>query len=210
MQLFELINDVTANNIVTIHNQETKAEEDFIKSKTGDFLKLYNKMGIDISFFNSSGISSLQTWWPNLNNNQSLILVHNVTTSAKDIEFTKQRTTNSKTAFCLCPNANLYITNSLPDVNMLVEQQCNIVLGTDSLASNHQLNILAEIKTLYKNFPGIKLETMLQWATINGAKALGMDAMLGSFEKGKQPGIVLIDGTENRQAEKNSSSKRIL
>lgn len=211
-QLFELINNASTNNIITIHNQETIAEEEFIKNKTGDFLKLYEKMGIDITFFTATGKSSLQSWYSRLNKNQSTILVHNVTTSAEDIAFTKIQNLKSKIQnwFCLCPNANLYITNTLPDVNMFIQQQCNIVLGTDSLASNHQLSILEEIKTLQHNFPQLKLETTLQWATINGAKALQMDNRLGSFEKGKQPGVVLIEGVENLQVEKNTSSKRIL
>lgn len=212
LQLFELINKATENNIITIHNQETIAEEDFIKNKTGDFLKLYDKMGIDIAFFTPTGKSSLQSWLPYLKNNQSIILVHNVTTTAEDIEFAKLSTINYQlsTFFCLCPNANLYITNTLPDVNMLIQKQCNIVLGTDSLASNHQFSMLEEIKTLHNNFPQLKLETMLQWATINGAKALQMDNQLGSFEKGKQPGVVLIESVGNLQVEKNSSSRRIL
>jgi aminodeoxyfutalosine deaminase len=211
-QLFELINNATANNIIAIHNQETIAEEDFIKNKTGDFLKLYEKLGIDISFFTPTGKSSLQSWVPYLNCDQSLILVHNVTTTEEDIAFTKFRNLKSEIQnwFCLCPNANLYITNTLPDVNMLIQQQCNIVLGTDSLASNHQLSIVEEMKTLQSNFPHLKLETLLQWATINGAKALQMDNKLGSFEKGKQPGIVLIEGVEQLQLNKNSTSKRIL
>jgi len=211
-KLFELLNDATANDLVTIHNQETLPEEEFIKNGTGDFLSLYEKMGIDISFYKPGGKSSLQTWWPRLNKNQSVILVHNVTTSAEDIEVTKQQTGNSKpqTFFCLCPNANLYITNSLPDVNMLIKNNCIIVLGTDSLASNHQLNIIEEIKTLHKNFPAIPLQTMLQWATINGARALQMDDKLGSFEKGKQPGIVLIEGVEELHVTNKTSSRRVL
>ncbi len=211
-QLFELINNATVNELITIHNQETIAEEDFIKNKSGDFLKLYEKMGIDISFFKPTGKSSLQSWLPNINKNQSAILVHNVTTSAEDIAFAKIQSLQSKIQnwFCLCPNANLYITNTLPGINMLMEQQCNIVVGTDSLASNHQLNILEEIKTLQHHFPHLKLATMLQWATINGARALQMDNMLGSFEKGKQPGVVLIEGIENLQVNGKSASRRIL
>jgi aminodeoxyfutalosine deaminase len=211
-QLFELINNATENNIVTIHNQETTAEDDFIKNKTGDFLELYKQLNIDISFYKPTSKSSLQTWLPHFSKSQSLILVHNVTTTENDIEFTKLPIANCQLPifFCLCPNANLYITNTLPNVNMLMEQNCTIVLGTDSLASNHQLNILEEIKTLHKNFPAIPLATMLQWATINGAKALQMENTLGSFEKGKQPGVVLIEGVENLQLNYNSTSKRIL
>ncbi len=127
-------------------------------------------MGIDISFFNQSKKSSLQTWLPYLNKKQSTILVHNVTTSAEDIKFAQlfpnesgQATINHQLStlhFCLCPNANLYITDTLPNVNMLIENQCNIVLGTDSLASNHQLNIIEEIKTLSQHFPEIPLTSM--------------------------------------------------
>jgi cytosine/adenosine deaminase-related metal-dependent hydrolase len=83
-------------------------------------------------------------------------------------------------------------------------------LGTDSLASNHQLNILEEIKTLHHHFAQLKLETMLQWATINGAKALQMDNVLGSFEKGKKPGVILIEGIEDQQVNSKSASRRIL
>ena len=169
-------------------------------------------MGIDISFFNPTGKSSLQSWLPYLNNDQSLILVHNVTTTAADVEFIKRATNNKQqtTNFCLCPNANLYISNTLPDISMLMENNCNIVLGTDSLASNHQLNILEEIKTLQKNFAQLQLETILQWATINGARALQMDNTLGSFEKGKCPGVVLIENVNDCRLIENSSSRRIL
>ena len=70
----------------------------------------------------------------------------------------------------------------------------NIVLGTDSLASNDQLCILEEMKTLQNNFKELDLATLLKWATSNGSRALQMDNKLGSFEKGKKPGLVLIEG----------------
>jgi aminodeoxyfutalosine deaminase len=93
---------------------------------------------------------------------------------------------------------------------MLFKNACNIVVGTDSLASNHQLNILEELKTISKNFPDIPIETLLQWATINGARALQMDSDLGSFEKGKQPGIVLIENIIDKKLTSGSFAKRIL
>ena len=211
-ELFQLINTHLGNNLLTIHNQETIAEEHFFKERSGDFLKLYEKLNVDISFFKASGKSSLQSWWPNFTKGQTLILVHDVTTTKEDIECIQQSTTNhqQQTYFCLCPNANLYITNQLPDVKMLMQEQCHIVLGTDSLASNHQLSILEEIKTLQQHFPEISTINLLQWATFNGAKALQMDDTLGSFEKGKQPGIVLIEGIQNTQLTSSSSSKKIL
>ncbi len=93
---------------------------------------------------------------------------------------------------------------------MFLENKCNVIIGTDSLASNHQLNILEELKTISKNFPAITAETLLTWATINGAKALQMDNKLGSFEKGKKPGIVLIENVEDKKITAASLAKRIL
>jgi aminodeoxyfutalosine deaminase len=100
-------------------------------------------------------------------------------------------------------NANKYIENALPPIELFMKNNCSIVLGTDSLASNWSLNILDEMKTIRKNFPGIPLQELLQWATSNGAKALEMYDQLGSFEKGKKPGVALIN-------EENLSAKKIL
>jgi cytosine/adenosine deaminase-related metal-dependent hydrolase len=68
----------------------------------------------------------------------------------------------------------------------------NICVGTDSLSSNNTLSIIEEIKVIQNHFPQISLELLLQWSTINGAKALKMDKLIGSFEKGKKPGVNLI------------------
>lgn len=211
-EMFALINDFPGNNLLTIHNQETLAENEFFEKGTGDFLRLYQQMGIDISFFKPSGKTSLQTWFPYFTKNQSILLVHNVSTSETDFECIKPRTKNSelKTCICLCPNANLHISNTLPDVKMLMKYTDNIVLGTDSLASNDQLSVLDEIKTLQNNFEDIDLGVLLKWATSNGSKALQMDDTLGSFGKGKRPGVVLIEGVEGLRLNNNSSSRRIL
>jgi len=212
-QLFELINSFAGNNLVSMHNQESLQEDIFFKTGTGNFLKLYEKLNIDISFYKPGGKSSLQTVLPYFNKNQSLILVHDVTTTTDDIKAVKQATVNhqlSTVFFCLCPNANLYISNMLPDMNTLVSSDCTIVLGTDSLASNHQLSILEEMKTLHKHFPQLPLQTVLQWATFNGAKALQLDNKLGSFEKGKQPGVVIIENADDLVLGEKSVVKRII
>lgn len=212
-ELFACINNHPGNSLVSIHNQETPEETAFFESGTGDFLKLYELLGIDISFYKPSGKSSLQSFLPFFNQQQSLVLVHDVTTTADDIRLTQEAVAAnllSSVHYCLCPNANKYITNSLPDVNMLVNNHCNIILGTDSLASNHQLSILEEMKTLQGHFPSLKTEQLLQWSTLNGARALQMDDVLGSFDKGRQPGIVLISGADNNMLTKNASAKRLL
>ncbi|HEX7903298.1 MAG TPA: amidohydrolase family protein [Chitinophagaceae bacterium] len=200
-ELWEKIVHFPGNHLLTIHNQETADEDELFRAATGGFLSLYEKMKMDISFFNPSGKSSLQTYLPKFLPNQSVILVHNVHTTVTDIQVAKN--SGLMLAWCLCPNANKYISDRVPPVDLLINENCHIVLGTDSLASNHQLNILEEIKTIQHHFPHITVETLLQWATSNGAKALQVDKLVGSFEKGKKPGVILIDS-------KLEKSKRII
>ena len=150
---------------------------------------------------------------PYFNNGQTTILVHNTFTNSDDLSFANEQrpTNNGQRFFCLCPNANRYIENTLPPINLLRNHHANIVLGTDSYASNHQLSILEEIRVLV-NTPhsSILLEEALQWATSNGARALGMEEQLGSFKKEKRPGIVLIDEMDGMNLTAGSRSKRLL
>lgn len=191
--LFELLNEKTGGQLITIHNQEAAAENELYFNKSGKFLELYKNFGIDTSGFQPTGKSSLQSWLPYFNKEQRIISVHNSFLSQQDVDLA------AELYFCLCINANLYIEQVLPPVDMLMKNDCNIVLGTDSYASNYTLNIMDEINTILAHFPQIPLETVLKWATINGAKALGIEGQFGSFEKGKKPGLVLIkDGVAKK------------
>lgn len=223
--------------VVSIHNQETRFEDEFFLQGTGDFQRLYSLMKIDNSHHRPTERSSLQSYFEKLQGAANVILVHNTFTKEEDVAYVKRQTANGsneksnvkgesskpgapnialrasnpkrqtpnaqpQTYFCLCVNANQYIEAALPPVEMLRQQGCNIVLGTDSLASNWSLNILDEIKTIRTQFPHIPLEEILTWATSNGAKALGMEGFLGSFEKGKKPGVVLLNDQELSLCEK--------
>jgi cytosine/adenosine deaminase-related metal-dependent hydrolase len=123
----------------------------------------------------------------------NLILVHNTFTDEITIEKVKNR---GKLFWCLCPNSNMYIEQALPPVRMLMEKDCNIVIGTDSLASNTRISILEELKTLQLNFPEIPLQTLVEWSSLNGAKALCQDKEYGSIEPGKKPGLILIENAD--------------
>ena len=66
-------------------------------------------------------------------------------------------------------------------------------IGTDSLSSNDDLDPVAELFCLQENFPQVPLGEMLGWACRNGAEFLGKEAVFGTLEPGKRPGLVLID-----------------
>jgi len=174
----------------SMHNQETTDENSFFIDKTGAFLDLFKFLGLNIEFFKPSGKTSLQTVLPQLSARQKLLLVHNVFTSAEDIEFAGS--VHSDLYWCLCPNANLYIENRLPDVVRLRDAGLKITLGTDSLASNDVLSIFAEMQTLQHHFD-ISVDDLLKWATYNGAEFLEITDRYGSLEAGKKPGINLLE-----------------
>ena len=197
-KLWKRIQPYFQNKVVSIHNQETVFEDEFFLEGSGDFKRMYELMRIDNSHHVPTKKSSLQSYFEKLTVAEKIILVHNTFTKQHDIGFAKElsqlQIPNSRpqTFFCLCVNANQYIENALPPIELFRKNDCSIVLGTDSLASNWGLSILDEIKTIRKNFPQIPLEEVLGWATINGARALGMDDFLGSFEEGKKPGVVIL------------------
>ena len=201
---FQEINKRTTNAVISMHNQENPAEDVLYKTGNGEYLPFLKIFGFEKSPFPITGKSSLRSCLPHFTNNQRLLLVHNTFIPEEDIEFAIDYAKEHLAGihFCLCINANLYIENKVPPVKMLLAHGADLTLGTDSYSSNWQLSIAAEIKTIKEQLPDIPLDLILKWATINGAKALDRADELGSFEKGKIPGIVLLDG--------NMKSKRIL
>lgn len=190
-KLFRLINAHDESALISVHNQETRAERAWYTNGTGPVRELLTGLGLDPSRAAPSGKSSLLTYSDWIAPSHPLLLVHNVDTTADEVNAIEARFANI--AWCLCPGANLYIEGQLPPASMLAQQAKTICLGTDSLASNTQLSILAEVQILQKHFPEIGKEALLRWATYNGAKALGMEERIGSFEPGKKPGVLLLD-----------------
>ena len=206
--LWNLLSAHFGIHTISLHNQETPDENDFFKTKTGSFLDMYERTKVNLDFFEATGLSALQSVLPVFKKAHHGILVHNSFTSAEDIQAV--HAAMDKAFWCLCPNANQYIEQTMPPVELLRSKKAKIVIGTDSYASNWSLNILDELKTIQQYHPQIPLDEMLGWATIIGAEALQMDKHLGSFEKGKKPGVVLITGVNAVNDLKNASSQRIL
>jgi len=206
--LLELLANKYGSHTVSIHNQETKAENDFFENKKGAFVDMYARVGVDLNFFTPTQTTSLQSVLPYLKDAAKTIWVHNSFTSESDIKAVQA--TNTDAYWCLCPNANQYIENTMPPVQLLREQHANIVIGTDSYASNWSLNMLDELKRIQLHNSQIPLAEMLTWITSNGARALQMDDKLGSIEIGKKPGLVLIENCSNENDITNAVSRRII
>ncbi|MDA7728998.1 amidohydrolase family protein [Flavobacteriales bacterium] len=164
------------DELLTIHMQETKAENQLFENKKGDLFNWLN------------GMNATSSIWENRNKStdilkeledKRMLLVHNTFAKTKSI---------SDNYYCTCPKANLYIEKTLPDYSIFDADK--LCVGTDSLASNNSLSILEELNIIQEN-SNFDLNTLLKIACKNGANALGFE-QLGTFEKGKIPGVNLI------------------
>ncbi|MFZ5756702.1 MAG: TRZ/ATZ family hydrolase [Pseudomonadota bacterium] len=99
-----------------------------------------------------------------------------------------------------CPESNLKLASGFCPVDRLLKAGVNVALGTDGAASNNDVDMFSEMRTaalLAKAVSGdataCPAPATLRMATINGAKALGLDTLTGSLETGKQADIIAVD-----------------
>jgi cytosine/adenosine deaminase-related metal-dependent hydrolase len=171
---------------------ETPGEDAFITRRTGPIMSVYEKSGL-LPENPETAENHEKAILNEITPSGNLILVHNTFIARDTVRNLKER---KNIYYCLCPNSNLYIENNLPPVNMLIEEGCEMVIGTDSLASNTTLSILQELITLQHRFPDLKIEELVSWATINGARALRSDDLFGTIEPGKKPGLLILEDVD--------------
>ena len=180
-------------NIISMHNQETKDENTLFKSKSGEIAQMLLSFGLKLDQWNPSGFNSMPSVMVNLPKCNKTLLVHNTFTNKEDIEWANNY--SKMIWWCFCPNANLYIENALPDFSLFKNLKNRLTIGTDSLASNQNLSVLEELKTIQNNTNSFSLDDLLKMATQNGADFFEFKE-LGSFEKGKIPGVNLITNVD--------------
>lgn len=210
-KLMELIDNLK-QPFISIHNQESASENELFLSGTGLLAELMQKAGVDVDSKRRTK-SSLLFILGALIETKKILLVHNTYTSKEDIEIIKHYSDGGEceVVLCLCPRANLFIENRLPDIPMFIESGMKLTLGTDSLASNYSLSVWDELKTISKHFPEIPFETLIAWATKNGAEFLEMEKEFGTIEKGKKPGLNLIKGmNEKFELSENVSVQKLI
>lgn len=193
LPLFRLLRKKSENNAITsIHFMETAGEKQFLENRSGELMVSYIESGLITSGLQIID-SHIDAVLKEITSSGNLILVHNTFADRDTIKVIRKR---GNIFWCLCPNSNIYIENQIPPVDLLLEEGCDLVIGTDSLASNTRLSILEEMKTLQKNLPSVGLEEMILWATLNGARALNEVSAFGSIENGKRPGLLLLQNVD--------------
>ena len=198
---------ISEDNIISIHNQESDEENKLFRYKEGEFLDFFEKMDVVMEDFRAQARNSIQSYLPYIPANNKLILVHNTYTSIKDLDFVDRM--GRSVYFCLCPKANLYIEDRIPKINNFILGGHDIVIGTDSLASNDTLDILEELKVIHQEYPELDFNETIKWATLNGANALNLASELGSLEVGKRPGLLLLEGMDTFKLNPKVKVRRI-
>ncbi len=179
-------------------------------SKTGDFNAFYHSFNISIEGFQPTKKPSIYYALERMDPQHRSLFVHNTMTRPEEILAAHAWSRAANCYWATCPNANLYIENRLPNYQHFLDTQAKVCIGTDSLTSNWQLSVLEEMKTIARFQSYVDFETLLRWATLNGAEALGFEKDLGSIEVGKKPGLNLLDLKEDMKLTPFTSVKRLI
>lgn len=209
-KLIKLVSDraYEQNDPLTIHMQESEEENLLFLEKRGKILDRLEGFGINTDHFAPTGFSSLKSTLIHFPRCNRIQLVHNTFTTDEEIRWATDY--SNQLYWCFCPNANLYIEDRLPKFDMFFKENVRCTIGTDSLASNNQLDLLEELKIIEENSHATLID-LLKSITLNGAEFLGIQDRFGSFEKGKRPGVnlVSVDSKEKKLTGK-AEVKRII
>ena len=201
------------DGFLSYHSQESQEEEDLLMSGSGAMYENRKRSGMSTPPV--TGESSLKYFIQRLAAavpapyDQHILLVHNVCLSQEDIDAAKKVMNN--VYWTVCPLSNIFIHNALPPIPLMRENGLAIAIGTDSLSSNDDLSMIKEIACLHANFPEVPMGEIFTWASLNGARFLSKEDVLGTIEKGKKPGLVLVKGLgQDGNVTENSVSERIV
>lgn len=159
---------------IHIHLSETKIEND-------ECIKRFGQSPTEV--FEECGIFENKT-----------IAAHGIYLSDKDLDILSKY----DVSVVHNPSSNLKLSSGFLDCTRVLNKKVNLAIGTDSSASNNNLSMIKEISltslvSKYNNPKNLKAYDVLKMATINGAKALGLDDKIGTLEEGKLADIILID-----------------
>lgn len=171
--------------VYSVHLFESEEEMQLYEQQKGALWDLFSRWGIPIAaeFYRQNPIQHISAGMPQ---NAAILWVHNVWLTNQQIEALIQLF--PKSYFCLCPRANLFINNRLPDFSNFLNVKTRLCLGTDSLAGTTSLDLLADAKILMES-SFFEMKDILNILTLNPAKALGWENEIGNIEIGKSPGI---------------------
>lgn len=203
---------------ISYHSQESIEEEELIRTGTGNLADNYK--GRNMPTPKVTGRSALNYFIGHVKNavratdngkiGGKVLLVHNVTADRESINEALE--TFNDVYWATCPLSNWFIHRQYAPLELMHDMGLKVCIGTDSLSSNHILSMVDEMKCIMSVFKNIPLADIIRWSTLNGAEAIGAEKFLGSFTKGKRPGVVLIENADLAAVAltANSRSRRLV
>lgn len=198
---------------LSYHSQESQEEEDLLISGSGAMYENRKRSGMSTPPV--TGESSLKYFIDRLAAakpapyDEHILLVHNVCLKQGDIDAAKRVMNN--VYWAVCPLSNIFIHNALPPIPLMRENGLAITVGTDSLSSNDDLDMVKELVCIKQNFEEVPMNEILVWACLNGARFLSKEDTLGSIAPGKTPGIVFVSNVdEDGSFTSDSRSERLV
>ncbi|MGE4297408.1 MAG: amidohydrolase family protein [Desulfovibrionaceae bacterium] len=173
----------------SMHLAEHEGEEEMLATGRGAFADLLRERGVAPDGYSAPGMSPV-AWADTLGLlDADTLAVHCVRCSRADAALLAQR----GTSVCLCPRSNAFIGVGRAPFAELEKAGVNLCLGTDSLASNHDLDLWREaIFCLENGASHSSLRQALMWLTVNPARALKVDHVLGRLMPGMRAAYSVV------------------
>jgi len=166
------------NMLLTTHLAESEEEDDMIRRGTGHMYDYVSRAGRDMSDCKRVGPTQLLAEYGVLGPN--CLVAHANCLTPPDVALLKQTGTH----VVHCPNTHRFFRRDMALLDIWKAQGINVCLGTDSMASNESLSMLSEMQTLGRMFPRLSAQELLEFATVNAAKALNQSDKLGRITAG--------------------------
>jgi aminodeoxyfutalosine deaminase len=173
----------------SVHLAENVEEVELLTTGAGPWKTLMKDIGSWNHAWTAPGVGPVQYLDQMGFLDNRLLAVHGVQMSLADLETLRTRGVTLVT----CPRSNGHTGAGVPPIADFYDSGVRVAIGTDSLASSPDLNVFAEVATLHALAPSVPAASLLESATIQGARALGFDADYGTIEPGKLARLLAVD-----------------
>jgi cytosine/adenosine deaminase-related metal-dependent hydrolase len=172
----------------SVHLGESEAEIELLRSGTGPFRALLERMGKWDPSWVAPGCGPAEYLERMGFLDERLLVVHGVRFDADDLE----RIASKRATIVACPRGNRATAAGDPPIGDFFASGARVAVGTDSLASVPDLNVFAELAEMRRLSPETPARRLIEAATVNGARALGFESEFGTIDSGKRDALIAV------------------